>query len=1120
MNIDHTFCRPSLPVAFRSYALLVVLSLCGSQARGELIHRWSFNNAAGSADGATIPDTVGGADGVVIGTGATFTGEALRLPGGPSNSAPYVDLPNNLISGLDQVTIEFWATVNAPSGAWVRYFDFGNTTIGEVFEPRGGFDGINYLFLSAATGDNYNTQQLEIRVAAGDGNMTVWRPDRPAAFGERVYFVITIDSSGGSSIVNYWRNNEHILVDAVTPFTLSDLDDVNNWLGRSNWANDANLNGDFHEFRIYDHALSEEEIFASRASGPDSLVVDTDLDGMPDGWEQQHGLQVGVNDANEDPDGDGLTNVQEFQRGTDPRNADTDGDGLKDGVETGTGVWESVANTGTDPLNPDTDHDGLLDGVETNTGVFVNASNTGTNPHLRDTDGDGSGDYTEVAFGSNPHSASEVPQARLVHRHSFSETSGARVSDSVGGAHGHIHASGYTWVEGGQLELAGGHSNVASYVSLPGGLISNHGRAKGGRGAITIEGWATVLSTEGGAWARLFDAGTSEPGGENGAIYGLGNWNGGGTSALDTFFLTAYNGTNPSVRQLSLRNGDGASVPMVQFDPPTVVGFGEPVHFVVTFDESSGRLVYYENGALIGETESDPSNPIQLGKIKDPNVWLGRSNFTVDGNLHGRFDEFRIYEGALTEEIIAQHYEAGPNANPIPSAVTDTDNDGMPDWFERAYGLNPNDPSDANAPAADGGGLTNLQEFQRGSSPLSVDTDGDGLPDAVETNTGVFVNASDTGTNPQVYNSDADGANDAVEVLLGSNPVDTASSPLQLAHRWSFNDPANDWVEPGSASIDAVTGQPNAIIHGEGAVFTGAGITLPGGGSAVAAYVDLPNHILSTRKAVTIEGWVSVHDTSNPWARFFDFGNVSDGGNPPQGRELDDVGDSGQGGDYLFFSAAVDGTNYDVNRIEMREGTPGPAVSVLYDANQAFLPDEPVHFVIMVESTTPGVSRITGWRNGVPFVVNGYAPIALADIDDVNNWLGRSNWTQDGNLAATYDEFRIYDGIMSPEQVLASLTAGPDAEIGTTPPPASSFEITSVTALPGQNLSFTFPTEAGRTYQVETSTTLTGTGEGAWAPIGSPIAGTGSPASFTDTVNGAPSTAGGVRFYRVRVVTP
>src|SRR5690606_6748289 len=101
-----------------------------------------------------------------------------------------------------------------------------------------------------------------------------------------------------------------------------------------------------------------------------------------------------------------------------------------------------------------------------------------------------------------------------------------------------------------------------------------------------------------------------------------------------------------------------------------------------------------------------------------------------------------------------------------------------------------------------------------------------------------------------------------------------------------------------------------------------------------------------------------------------------------------------------------------------------------------------------------------------------------------------------------------------------SLTAGPDAEIGTTPPPASSFEITSVTALPGQNLSFTFPTEAGRTYQVETSTTLTGTGEGAWAPIGSPIAGTGSPASFTDTVNGAPSTAGGVRFYRVRVVTP
>jgi hypothetical protein len=46
----------------------------------------------------------------------------------------------------------------------------------------------------------------------------------------------------------------------------------------------------------------------------------------------------------------------------------------------------------------------------------------------------------------------------------------------------------------------------------------------------------------------------------------------------------------------------------------------------------------------------------------------------------------------------------------------DTDGDGLPDWWERKYGLNPNNPSDANATAA-GGGMTNGQHFGQGSNP-------------------------------------------------------------------------------------------------------------------------------------------------------------------------------------------------------------------------------------------------------------------------------------------------------------------------------------------------------------------------------------------------------------------
>jgi hypothetical protein len=54
---------------------------------------------------------------------------------------------------------------------------------------------------------------------------------------------------------------------------------------------------------------------------PVVAIWDTDEDGMPDTWEDQHGLNKLVNDATLDADGDGLTNLHEYLAGTDPRNA-------------------------------------------------------------------------------------------------------------------------------------------------------------------------------------------------------------------------------------------------------------------------------------------------------------------------------------------------------------------------------------------------------------------------------------------------------------------------------------------------------------------------------------------------------------------------------------------------------------------------------------------------------------------------------------------------------------------------------------------------------------------------------------------------------------------------------
>ena len=129
--------------------------------------------------------------------------------------------------------------------------------------------------------------------------------------------------------------------------------------------------------------------------GSNPNLTDTDGDGLDDYYEvfvtytdptKPDSDDNGINDGDEDFDGDGLTNRDEYNRSTDPWNEDSDGDTLSDGDE--------VNTYGTDPLKKDTDDDGLDDNDE----LYFN-----TDPNNPDTNGNGILDGNEKFYQTFTH---------------------------------------------------------------------------------------------------------------------------------------------------------------------------------------------------------------------------------------------------------------------------------------------------------------------------------------------------------------------------------------------------------------------------------------------------------------------------------------------------------------------------------------------------------------------------------------------------------------------------------------------------------------------------------------------------------------------------------------------
>ena len=228
-----------------------------------VVRRWSFNQAAASAPaGTVVTDSVtGSALATVQGSGATFTGSGLRLPGGAAGSgAAYLQLPSGLVSAYTDVTIEIWATPLSTQN-WARLLDLNNGTSA-------------YLTLSTATGSGLGTQRFESIVGGSTVSLDSGLPTTP---GVARHYAITYASNGAGGGRWTWYRDGDAVAWLDVAYALSAFPDLNNWLGRSPYSSDAFAHCEYAEVRVSDVALSRDEVFAHYALGPNRQASQVNL---------------------------------------------------------------------------------------------------------------------------------------------------------------------------------------------------------------------------------------------------------------------------------------------------------------------------------------------------------------------------------------------------------------------------------------------------------------------------------------------------------------------------------------------------------------------------------------------------------------------------------------------------------------------------------------------------------------------------------------------------------------------------------------------------------------------------------------------------------------------------
>ncbi|MDB4489211.1 hypothetical protein N9017_03760, partial [Akkermansiaceae bacterium] len=212
------------------------------------------------------------------------------------------------------------------------------------------------------------------------------------------------------------------------------------------------------------------------------------------------------------------------------------------------------------------------------------------------------------------------------------------------------------------------------------------------------------------------------------------------------------------------------------------------------FDSDNvNNITEFNNNTLPNDTDSDDDTltddvETNTGTFVDATN-TGTNPLNPDSDGDNLRDDIEDSGGTFVSDT-----ETGSDPN-----NDDTDGDTLPDGYEVTNSLDPNvDDADLDP---DNDTLSSLTEFGLGTNPQLADSDMDGLNDNVETNTGTFVDATNTGTDPVADDSDGDTLSDGDEVDVHMTDPNSVDSDGDLFDDNEEIDGGSDPNDPNSTPV-------------------------------------------------------------------------------------------------------------------------------------------------------------------------------------------------------------------------------------------------------------------------------------------------------------------------------